>query len=100
MEVFVDFGAFELMAASGVMGLSRIIYRRPISRWTAMALSVAAPAVLLIQATSEGTRWIACLALATSLINVAVIGRLLRDGVLYAPDARPPNQAAAAVRTM
>lgn len=99
MEVFVDFGAFELMAASGVMWLSTTIYRRRLSRWAALALSIVAPGALLVQASSEGTRWIAALALAASLLNVSVIVRLMRDGVLDKPESGRASAAAAAACT-
>lgn len=78
MEVFVDFGMFELFAAAGLAFVARKIYTR---RWPALAcalLSLTAPVVLLFL-TDEGLgRWVAAVCVATSLINVSLIFLLIR----------------------
>lgn len=73
MEIFVDFGLFEVLAASGLAALGRVICRRPIMKWVVLLLSIAAPAALLVLVTGEALRWIAALALGTSLVNVSII---------------------------
>ncbi len=75
MEIFVDFGLFEILAASGLAALGRFIYSRPATRWGVLLLSVAAPAALVLLVTGETLRWIAALALATSVINLSVLVR-------------------------
>lgn len=80
MEIFVDFGLFEVLAASGVAALGRAIYARPTARWIALVLSVAAPAALVFLASGELARWIAAVALGTSLVNLSFIVNVTRAG--------------------
>lgn len=78
MEVFVDFGLFELLAATGLAIVARKVYTR---RWLAVAcliLSVIAPIVLVFIIDEGLTRWIAVICLATSLVNVSLIFLLIR----------------------
>jgi Kef-type K+ transport system membrane component KefB len=78
MEVFVDFGLFELFAAAGLAVLARKIYT---TRWLASAcliLSLIAPVVLLFLADKELLRWLAAFCLATALINTSLIFLLIR----------------------
>jgi hypothetical protein len=82
MEVFFDFGLFEILAVSGLAALGRLIYRRQLSRWIVLILSVVAPAVLLVVASTEAMRWIAAVALGTSLVNSSVIAGITRQGRL------------------
>jgi hypothetical protein len=81
VEIFVDFGLFEFLAASGVAALGRIIYSRPLTRWGVLLLSVAAPAALVFLVTGETLRWIAALALGTSVINLSVLVRMAHQRV-------------------
>ena len=78
MEIFVDFGLFEILAVTGLASLGKAIYRRPFAKWAALCLSIAAPAALLFLAPGELLRWIAALALGTSLINVVALIGLTR----------------------
>ena len=73
MEIFVDFGLFEILAASGLGTLGRAINRHPFARALVLVLSIAAPGALLWLVGGETLRWIAALALGTSLVNASII---------------------------
>lgn len=73
MEIFVDFGLFEILAATGLAALGRAINRHPVTRAVAVVLSVAAPGTLVWLLRGETLRWIAAVALATSLVNASLI---------------------------
>jgi hypothetical protein len=78
MEIFVDFGLFEFLAALGLAAAARAAYRR---RWLGillLALSVLAPALLLAVSRGELARWLAAACLATALVNAGLIGTLMR----------------------
>lgn len=78
MEVFVDFGLFELLAAAGLAAVARKVYVKRWLRLVFLVLSLMAPAALVF-ITKEGlARWIAVGCLATSLVNVSLIFLLLR----------------------
>ena len=78
MEVFVDLGLFELLAAAGLAAVARRVYAR---RWLGLVfliLSLIAPTALVF-VTHEGmVRWIAVGCLATSLVNASLIFSLIR----------------------
>ena len=78
MEIFVDFGLFEILAASGIAALARAIYGRPVIRAITLAVSVMTPAALLLLVHGEALRWIAAAALGTSLVNCSMILTMLR----------------------
>jgi hypothetical protein len=78
VEIFVDFGLFEILAVTGLASLGKAIYRRPFAKWAVLFLSIAAPAALLFLASGEVLRWTAALALGTSLINVVALIGLTR----------------------
>jgi Kef-type K+ transport system membrane component KefB len=77
VEIFVDFGLFELLAAAGLAFIARRVYTR---RWLAfgfLLLSLITPVVLVIL--NEGLiRWIAVACLATALVNVSLILSLIQ----------------------
>lgn len=78
MEVFVDFGLFELLAAAGLAIVARRIYMRRWSTLTCLILSLIAPVLLVFFAHESLLRWIAVLCLATTLINCSLIFMLIR----------------------
>ena len=96
MEVFVDFGLFELLAAAGLAAVAKRVYAR---RWLALVflvVSLMAPAALVF-ITHEGlVRWIAVGCLATSLVNASLIFSLIRRWSTITPliehRAAPPAQ--------
>ena len=82
MEVFVDFGMFELAAALGLAALGRAVYRRAWLAFAVLAASVVAPLALVFLGAGELPRWIAAVALAAALINAGVIVPALKAGRL------------------
>jgi hypothetical protein len=78
MEIFVDFGLFEFLAAIGLSALARQIYSRRWLTWIFLAVSLIAPAILIIIASEGLARWIAVFCLATSLLNATLVFSLLR----------------------
>jgi hypothetical protein len=78
VEIFVDFGLFEILAASGLAALAKAIYARPVLRATILAVSVVTPAALLLLVTGEALRWIAAAPLGTSLVNLSMILSMIR----------------------
>jgi hypothetical protein len=78
MEVFVDFGLFEILVISGLAALGRALYGRPVTKWLIGFLSIAAPGVLIVLLSDQGVRWIAALALGTSVINISFIAGIAR----------------------
>lgn len=78
MEVFVDFGLFEILAATGLAIVAKKVYTR---RWPAFAcliLSLMAPIALVFLVHESLIRWIAVVDLATALVNVSLIFLLIR----------------------
>jgi len=79
MEPFVDFGLFELMAATGLAVLAKWVFARKALAIAVVLTSVAAPLTLLIVAASETGRWLAVVALATAIINATALLDVLRQ---------------------
>jgi hypothetical protein len=80
MEIFVDFGLFEIVAALGLSAVARHVYARSALRLLFPAVSIAAPAAVILLAPTEGVRWLGAACLATALVNLAVVLAVIQRG--------------------
>jgi hypothetical protein len=80
MEPFLDFGLFEILAASGIAALARLIYRRKTLARLVILTSAIAPIVLLFLVHEELARWIVAICLATSTVNAGALWPMTRAG--------------------
>lgn len=80
MEVFLDFGVFELFAVLGIAALARLVYSR---RWLGVVFvvaSIVAPAVLFFVNHGEIRRWLIAGCLGTAVVNAAVVLGAMQRG--------------------
>ena len=80
MEVFLDFGLFEVIGAMGVSFVARKVYSLPVLRTVFLFASLAFPGLLIFLADRETLRWLAAGCVATSLVNVSVVLGALQQG--------------------
>jgi hypothetical protein len=97
MEIFFDFGLFELLAAAGLAAISRTIYSRRLIAPIFLAASVIAPVLTLVGASHSFERTTASLSVAFGLVNAAVIAAVLQAGEL--PQLRIPRPLSILNRT-
>jgi len=95
MEIFIDFGLFELIAAIGLAALSRFVYSKKLLGIAFLAISLAAPGAMLMISHSSMQRTVALLCVATALTNAAVVAAVMQNGPvpkLRFPSRRSTNQ--------
>ena len=90
MEIFVDFGLFEVLVGLGLAAASRAIFARRRVGILFLVWASLAPIAVVFTAQSELARWIGVAALASALVNVATIATLIRRHDLAALLTRAP----------
>src|SRR4051794_13475381 len=96
MEVFLDCGLFELLAVVGLGVLARAIYSRRIVGIAFLALSAAAPLVMLAMVSGTRLRWAGAVSAVMALVNVGVVAAVVQEGRvprLRLPRCRQPVEA-------
>jgi len=91
MEPFLDFGLFELLAASLLAWCARKVYSRRDLALVFLTVTVVSPAILLIVGASVPLRGVAIVCLVTALVNAAALFHLVRAGRLFTLLAKPKN---------
>jgi hypothetical protein len=80
VEIFADFGLFELLAAGGLAVMARKIYSKKAVGVAFLLMSVAAPAATIVASSTSLQRGIALTSLVTCLVNGSVVLAVLQAG--------------------
>ena len=73
MEIFVDFGLFELLAALGLTSLATYLYSRKWVGIIVLLMNMVLSLGLLIFVQGEALKWLAAANFALTLVNATVV---------------------------
>lgn len=80
MEVFVDFGLFEVLVGLGLAAAARVLYSHRAVGIGVLLASAAAPVALVVLAPGGAIKWLAVLCLGTGLMNATVVLGAMKSG--------------------
>ena len=90
MEIFIDFGLFEVLAALGLATLAKAVYTHKTLGPLFLILCIGLPTASIFVAQSEASRWLSVLCLATTLVNAVVVAGGMQRGDV--PTLRLPRR--------
>lgn len=78
MEVFLDFGLFEAVAAIGLSAVARRVYANRVAGGIFLFASVLLPAATIFWLSGETGRWLGAASLGAALVNASVVAAALQ----------------------